>query len=320
MLTNRPSTSAGESSLPKAPVDVLAQAGEDALEVGQDLARDAERHRRLRPGARRPSAAQEPGETPERVLQARVAHEPPHGRIVGVERNTGRVDGARGRGHGLARQQGPVATARQGQRGGAGTAGQQGDALLRAQLVQRHAPLRERLGGRPGASVPVQDPADAHEDLERVRERDHLADAAHRRARHRRREARVQDLGQAIAQLGAHAGPPSQEAGEPHGDQGARLLRRQPGGRSHGTAQQQVALVGADLRLGQLVAGEEALAGRDPVDRSPRRQRRQKLAVPGLHPRPRGLPHHHATPRERDLLDLVAPQPVGDDGARHLVS
>ena len=178
---------------------------------------------------------------------------------------------------GLARQPGPGAAARQGERGGAGRAGQQRDALLRraaraaatprsasasaagrvppsAGRRTRPTPTRIWNACASGITSPAQ-PTDAR------------GTAGARPAS--RSSARRS------AELRAHAGPPSQEAGEPHGDQGARLLRAQPGGRSHRPAEQQVALVGARLRLGQLVAGEVALAGRDPVDRSRRREGRR---------------------------------------------
>ena len=126
----------------------------DALEVGQHLGRDAERHRRLRPGARGPAPPRSPARRPSDVLQARVARRaaPRPGRRGRAGRRPRRWS-TRPRPAAWPASRAPP---RRRARASAVVPGQPASSAMPSfgrSSCSGDAPLRERLGGRPGASV-----------------------------------------------------------------------------------------------------------------------------------------------------------------------
>jgi hypothetical protein len=115
--------------------------------------------------------------------------------------------------------------------------------------VRRGAPGGQRGPGVPRLAVRPQHLAGPDQGLEGVRQRDHLAGAANRPARHRRGEAIVEPVAQEPAQLRADAGVAAQQVAEAGDQQRPRLRGRQPRRAADRPAEQQVALVAGLRRL-----------------------------------------------------------------------
>jgi hypothetical protein len=176
--------------------DVLVQPAEGPRELRQDLRGHPERHRGLMPPPLRDRTRagpihrgagplQRPAHAGQDGVQDRVAGQLADGLVVGVQRRPQRVDGGGRGGQELAGE--PLTGPQPGERHGGGhrRAGQQRDTLLGPQLVGQGTPGGQRRPGVVRLAVRPQHLADPDQGLEGVRQRDHLAGAADRPARHR---------------------------------------------------------------------------------------------------------------------------------------
>ena len=130
------------------------------------------------------------------------------------------------------------------QRGGAGHALDQGDALLRAEAELIEAAAAQLLGRRLQGAVRPEHLADAGQRPERVRQLHDLARGPHAGAGNRRHDAGVEELGEPPAEPGRHGRVARQEGQQPDHDDRPDLGRVQPRRAARGPRDQQVALVG----------------------------------------------------------------------------
>ena len=193
-----------------------------ALRVGEGLRGDAERHRGLHEigsaGGIRCAGTD--------VIEDGGEHGVGAGQRGVVDR-AGRAEHVDGHGGGerleLHRLRGLGAAhvgVRQRQRG----ALDQARAFLGAQRKRLGLAALEGVGGRLLDAV-LQHRADADEGLERMGERDDLAGAAQRRARHGRQEAVVEPVGQELDEFGAGGGGRREQAVQLHRQQRPDVLR-----------------------------------------------------------------------------------------------
>ena len=131
------------------------------------------------------------------------------------------------------------------------------------------AVLAQRLPGGHQGSARRDDLANADQRPERVGELDDLARGRRACAGHGRHDATVEQIGEAQAQPGRHGGVARKERQQPDRDDRPGIRRAQPRRTAGGPGQQQVALVGSLLLLGQANRGQCADAGVTPYTGRP---------------------------------------------------
>ena len=121
-----------------------------------------------------------------------------------------------------------------------------------------------------------------------MRELDDLARGRRARARHGRHDVVVEEIGEPLAEPGRHGGVAGKECQQPDGDDRPDVRRAQPRRTARSPRQQQVALVGKLLLLGQANRGKRPHAGVHAIHRLPVAKLLPGLGAALLHHREQG--------------------------------